>query len=599
MRVPALLAIPLLIASAAALADASPPPTDSPAPSTESSATPAEGLRYRVVIDAPSPLKETLAASVNLIRWQSYDQMTSSLFDALVRQATDQTREAAATEGFFSATVDVAVDRTATPYVVTVHVATGAQATVKSAQIAVAGVAADDVAGAEAVATVKTQWPLSPGTPFRQVEWIAAKQRAVETLAGDSFAAAKLGFSEAFVDPDANTVAIDVRIDSGPVFRVGELEIEGLSRYPTELVRNYRTQRPGDRYSITELDQFVRRLNGTGYFASVHAAIDADPARADDAPVRVSVIEAPPKKLEIGLGYSTDTSFRGNVSYRDVDVDNHALQMYVESRIETKLQNASLRFVRPPYPNGWSPTVFAKAERTDISGLVTQTASAGVRMISLDERNQWQYGVAYYTDLQKPSGSPQSDSRALYADVERAWRRVDDLAAPSRGWIALAQVGAGIPGASTRGFERVLLHYGYWRPIDRQWSFTARAEAGAVFAKSRLDIPAALLFRTGGDTTVRGYAFESLGIKQGDAVLPTRYYYATSVEVTRWISDAWGIAAFVDAGNAFDDRSEARPAVGYGLGARVRTPIGPFRLDVAYGEQSRQVRLHFSVGIAF
>ena len=596
---PALLAIPLLIASAAAFADASPPPTDSPAASTESSATPAEGLRYRVVIDAPSPLKETLAASVNLIRWQSYDQMTSSLFDALVRQATDQTREAAATEGFFSATVDVAVDRTVTPYVVTVHVATGAQATVKSAQIAVAGVAADDVAGAAAVATVKTQWPLSPGTPFRQVEWIAAKQRAVETLAGDSFAAAKLGFSEAFVDPDANTVAIDLRIDSGPVFRVGELEIEGLSRYPMELVRNYRTQRPGDRYSITELDQFVRRLNGTGYFASVHAAIDADPARADDAPVRVSVIEAPPKKLEIGLGYSTDTSFRGNVSYRDVDVDNHALQMYVESRIETKLQNASLRFVRPPYPNGWSPTVFAKAERTDISGLVTQTASAGGRMISLDERNQWQYGVAYYTDLQKPSGSPQSDSRALYADVERAWRRVDDLAAPSRGWIAIAQVGAGIPGASTRGFERVLLHYGYWRPIDRQWSFAARAEAGAVFAKSRLDIPAALLFRTGGDTTVRGYAFESLGIKQGDAVLPTRYYYATSVEVTRWISDAWGIAAFVDAGNAFDDRSEARPAVGYGLGARVRTPIGPFRLDVAYGEQSRQVRLHFSVGIAF
>ena len=53
------------------------------------------------------------------------------------------------------------------------------------------------------------------------------------------------------------------------------------------------------------------------------------------------------------------------------------------------------------------------------------------------------------------------------------------------------------------------------------------------------------------------------------------------------------------AGNAFDDTSQARPAVGYGIGARVRTPIGPFRLDLAYGEQSRQVRLHFSVGIAF
>ena len=556
-------------------------------------------MRYRVVIDAPSPLRETLAASVNLIRWQTYDQMSTSLFDALVRQASEQAKEAAETEGFFSATVDVAVDRSVTPFDVRVRVTPGLQAMVKSAQITVDGIAADDTAGAAARGVVQQQWSLPPGAPFRQADWTTAKQQAVKTLAGDSFAAARLGFSEAFVDPDANTVAIDVRIDSGPVFRVGDLEIEGLSRYPSELVRNYRTQRPGDRYSIAELDQFVRRLNGTGYFASVHAAIDADPAHAENAPVRVSVIEAPPKKLEAGLGYSTDTSFRGNVSYRDVNVDNQAMQMYVDARIESKLQNASLRFVRPPSAAGWSPSAFAKIERTDISGLVTQTASIGARMSSLDERNQWQYGVAYYTDLQEPVGQPKSDARALYVDVERAWRRVDDLAAPTRGWMAIAQVGAGIPGASTRNFQRVVLRSAYWRPIDRQWSFTARAEGGAVFAASRNDIPSTLLFRTGGDTTVRGYAFESLGIKQGDAVLPTRYYYATSVEATRWIGEAWGIAVFVDAGNAFDDRSEARPAVGYGIGARVRTPIGPFRLDLAYGEQSRQVRLHFSVGIAF
>lgn len=594
----ALLVLPLLIASAAALAD-DPPASPAPPPASEPSANPAEGLRYRVVIEAPSPLRETLATSVNLIRWQTYDQMTVSLFDALVRQANEQAKEAAATEGFFAATVDVGVDRTVTPFNVTVRVTPGAQARVRKATIAIDGIAATDDAGAAARMAVQQQWPLPPGTPFRQPDWIAAKQRAVGTLAGSAFAAAKLGFSEAVVDPDANSVDLDVRIDSGPVFYVGELEIEGLSRYPAELVRHYRTQRPGDRYSIAAIDQFVRRLNGTGYFASVHAAIDADLAHADDAPVRVSVIEAPPKKIEAGLGYSTDTAFRGNVSYRDVNVGNDALQMYVDARVESKLQNASLRFVRPPSATGWSPSAFAQVERTDISGLITQTGTVGVRMSSLDERNQWQYGIAYYTDLQQPAGFPSADSRALYADVERAWRRVDDLAAPTRGWIALVQAGVGIPGASTRGFERVIVRYAYWRPLDRLWSFTARAEAGTVFASSRNDIPSALLFRTGGDTTVRGYSFDSLGVKQGDAVLPTRYYYASSVEVTRWIGEAWGIAAFVDAGNAFDDRSQARPAVGYGIGARVKTPIGPFRLDLAYGEQSRQVRLHFSVGIAF
>ncbi len=343
----------------------------------------------------------------------------------------------------------------------------------------------------------------------------------------------------------------------------------------------------------------MRRLNGTGYFASVHAAIDEDPAHAADAPVHVAVIEAPPKRLEAGVGYSTDTAFRGNMSYRDVDVASRALQMYIDARVESKLQNASLRFVAPPAASGWSRATFARIERTDISGLVTQTATAGIRMSSLDERSQWQYGAAFYTDRQQPFGLSADDSRALYVDVERAWRRVDDLAAPTQGWIALLQVGAGVPGASTRGFERVIARYGLWEPLGLRWSLAARAEAGAVIAGDRTDIPSALLFRTGGDTTVRGYAFESLGIKQGDAVLPARYYAAASVEATRWVSDAWGIAVFVDAGNAFDEASDFRLAVGYGVGARVKTPIGPFRLDVAYGEQSRQVRLHFSVGLAF
>jgi len=597
-RIAALLAVPLLIASRAPLAE---PPTTSPppTPSDASPAVPAGGLRYAVRIEAPGNLRAVLGASVDLVRWQSYEEMTESLFDALTTKAVDQAKEAVATEGFFSADVTVDVDRTKTPVAVTLHVTPGPRANVASANLQVTGAAADDAEGRKAIARIRREWPLPPGTPFRQSLWDAAKSEAVTTLAGSAFAAAKLGSSEARVDPKANSVDIDVTIDSGPVFHVGDLDIQGLSRYPAELVRHYRAQKRGDRYSVADLDQFVRRLNGTGYFASVHAAIDTDPATADDAPVHVGVIEAPPKRLEVGLGYSTDTAFRANVSYRDADVAHRALQMYVEARVESKLQNASLRFVEPPAANGWSRSTFGRIERTDISGLVTQTAATGVRMSSLDERNQWQYGAAFYIDEQQATGFPSENSRALYVDVERAWRRVDDLAAPTQGYIALAQIGVGIPGASTRGFERAIARYAFWQPLSRVWSLTGRAEAGAVIAGDRVGIPSELLFRTGGDTTVRGYAFESLGLKRGDAILPVRYYTVMSIEATRWITDTIGVATFVDAGNAFDEVSDFHLALGYGIGARVRTPVGPFRLDVAYGEQSRQVRLHFSVGIAF
>ena len=85
--------------------------------------------------------------------------------------------------------------------------------------------------------------------------------------------------------------------------------------------------------------------------------------------------------------------------------------------------------------------------------------------------------------------------------------------------MANVQVGAGMPGASTRGFGRVIGKVAAWYPIDRNTTLYARADAGAVLADSRDGIPSNFLFRTGGDTTVRGYAFDSLGVKLGDAIV--------------------------------------------------------------------------------
>jgi translocation and assembly module TamA len=118
-------------------------------------------------------------------------------------------------------------------------------------------------------------------------------------------------------------------------------------------------------------------------------------------------------------------------------------------------------------------------------------------------------------------------------------------------------------------------------------------------SRTRQGIPSSFLFRTGGDQTVRGYAFESLGVKQGDAVVGGRYLAVASVEHTHWFGASWGLAGFVDAGNAWDRGTPFHAAVGYGAGARFRTPVGPIRIDIAYGRDTRKVRLHFSAGFTF
>ena len=389
-----------MLATASAFASAeTPPPTAAPSADTSAGAPAArrhasDTLRYKVVVVAPSELKPLVENAVDLVRWQSYEDMTELLFDRLAREAIEQAREAAAADGYFSANAEIAVDRTTDPATVTLTIVPGTPTRIADVRVTVVGPAATDIpAGAEAIAEVRREWLLPEGDVFRQSQWTAAKAKAVTTIAASRYAAAKLTSSEALIDPDAYKADLSVEIDSGPAFRFGPLEITGLSKYDSDLVRNFSPIHEGDPYSAPELEQFVRRLNASGYFASVHATIDPDPAHADSAPVRVSVIEGPTKKLEFGVGYSTDTEFRGNLSYSDVNVNDRGLQMYIDMRFEEKIQNASLRFVSRPDDSGWLNTYNALVERTDIENLVTKTASAGVRRQTVDEVNRWAYGA--------------------------------------------------------------------------------------------------------------------------------------------------------------------------------------------------------------
>jgi translocation and assembly module TamA len=573
-------------------------PAPLPPPAETTGSPPA--LAYRVEVVAPSPLKETLERDVGLVRWQNYAEMTVELLDRLALEAVDETRNAAAAAGYFSAAIDVRIDRSTDPAAVTLKVDVGAATRIASVHIEVTGPAATDVpVGTTLIAGLTRDWSLAEGEVFRQSAWTIAKERALAALSGTVYAAARIEHSEALIDPESRSADLAVELASGPPFRFGSFDITGLARYDASLVRNFSTIAPGDPYSVVALNQFVRRLNASGYFASVQAKIDPDTAHPENATVNVAVIEAPTRRFEGGVGYSTDVHWRANANYRDVNFDGRGLQLLADARVESKIQSGSLRFTSPPNESRWIASYGGGYERTNIEDLVTRTAAAGTRWHTVEERDETALSATYYLDEQQPFGSPSQTANSLYAEYERHWRRVDDLVAPTTGWMASAFAGAGIPGVSTRTFGRLRGRFAWWLPLDRSNELNVRAEGGAVLAGSRDGIPSKLLFRTGGATTVRGYDFESLGVADGDAIVPGRYYAVASVDAIHWIDELWGLAAFVDAGNAVDSLSGARLALGYGVGGRVRTPLGPFRLDVAYGQDAHTVRVHFSVGLTF
>jgi translocation and assembly module TamA len=418
-------------------------------------------------------------------------------------------------------------------------------------------------------------------------------------LARTRYAGAKVAESRATIDPGTDSADLALVLDPGPAFAFGPVTVTGLSKYPVETVTYLAPFKPGDSYAREKVEVFLRRLNATNYFASAQVDIDEDRELADAAPVQVAVIEAPTRRLETGIGYSTDTLYRALAAWRDVNVFDSAWRLRSQLRIESKLQGLGAILELPARSDGWADSFEAAATHTDIQNLDTRGVVIGATRRRVDERRQPAFGLSYYFEQQRTESTPADLARALFARYEYTRRSTDELLFPRAGAVAALRLGASAPGLSTRSFGRVVGQLAWFHAFTRRDDIALRGELGAVLARSAQGIPQALLFRTGGDTTVRGYAFESLGVQKGSAIVGGRYYALASAECTHWFADSWGVAAFVDAGNAVDQPGAFRFATGYGIGARVKSPIGPFRLDLARGHDTGEIRVHFSVGMAF
>jgi translocation and assembly module TamA len=107
-------------------------------------------------------------------------------------------------------------------------------------------------------------------------------------------------------------------------------------------------------------------------------------------------------------------------------------------------------------------------------------------------------------------------------------------------------------------------------------------------------------FFAGGDTSVRGYAYKSLGPTDPFGnVVGGENLLVGSIELDQLIADNWALAAFIDSGNAYDELKEFDTATGVGVGIRWFSPLGPIRFDVAVPlEQGApdDYRIHITLG---
>lgn len=559
----------------------------------------AAALEYRVDIDAPSELAALLERGLSLMRWRDDPDMSGERLRRLVDESVREAKEAAATEGYFSAQVDATVDSSVEPWRVRLRVVPGRRARVREVDIRFSGPIAADREARKVLARVRQNWSLRRGEPFRQEDWEAAKRDAVREVAGWRYASARVAASEARIDPKEARARLAVEIASGPPFRFGAIDVTGSRRYPDALALNVAPLKAGDAYDRDQLILYQQRLLESGYYASVQAEVEPNPALADAAPLHVAVLEANSQRIEGGLSYNTDVGPRLEARYGNMDIFDTAWRFRSALRLDQKIQDLRLDFDSPPRPGAVWENYFAQAKEQDIQGEVTRQLSVGISHNFGAGPTPAALIVSAHSEEQRIADAVADTRNAIYFGARGQLRRTDALVSPRRGYVVALEVGGTPDALSSRQFLRGIASGTLFFPVGRSADLVLRGQAGAVLSSARQGIPSNFLFRTGGDQTVRGYAFESLGVPQNGAVVGGRRLLVGSAEYIFWITDSWGVAAFADAGDAWDSGVKPDLAQGYGLGGRFRTPIGPVRADLAYGERTQELRLHFSVGYSF
>lgn len=547
-----------------------------------------------VTLVAPEPVRAFLAQHLDLPARLAGDDAQAVLTRRTGRAATDLL----ATEGYF--TPRIAVRRTADAGLV-VEVEPGPRTRVDSVNIEFLGNLADEDAGLAARRErLRAGWPLKAGAAFRSADWEAAKSALLNDVAASDHAAARLAGSRAEVDPLRATARLSVVIDSGPAYRFGPLSIAGLKRYDAALVQGLAPFAAGDPYRRAALLTFQTRLQNAPWFHSV--SVEADPASAsgDAVPVHVALAETQTQRIGFGLGYGTNSGARGEINYRNHDFLDRAWEFNSGLRIDEKRQALSADLGLLPDARGYRLAFGGLIEASNIQGLASTRQVLGATRSRAEDRVETRLGLDWQREERRPAGAAVQTDDALTLDWRWILRAADDALNPRRGNVIDFRLG----GASThllsdRDFVRTQLRAQQWWPIGERDTLSLRGEVGYTAATSRFGIPQDYLFRTGGGQTVRGYAYQSLGVREGDAVVGGRALLVGSLEYTHWLDGPWGAAVFVDSGDAADRWRDLKPATGIGAGARWKSPVGPLAFDLARGSRNGRWHPHFALMVAF
>jgi outer membrane protein insertion porin family len=517
---------------------------------------------------------------------------------------------------------------------------------------------------------------LTPGSAYFVPRIAADREAVLVEYFNEGFASADVQV-QPVLSEDGTSASLAYRITEGPQTIVDHILIIGNTRTDQDIIRRELLFRPGEPLGLADLVESRRRLAALGLFRRIQITEVAH-GSSNKKDVLVAIEESPATTISYGGGLEASRRLRRSdqggaeerfefaprgffdVGRRNLGGKNRSVNLYTRVSLRPddspdeadgdRFGFSDYRIVmtyREPRPYGLAGDLtmtgaIEQGVRSSFNFIRKGVTAELQRRLSPAIRTTGRYTFATTRILDARLGE---EEQAL---IDRAFPQVrlstfalaitrdtrDDSLEPTRG--TLLGFEGSVAARALGGQVGFLKGYGqasWFTPVPgRQGTvFAARLGVGLADGFKRTvvqpnesgepvettieEIPASERFFAGGDTTIRGFALDTVGTPGtvspqgfplgGNAVL------LMNGELRVPVTGTLGAAFFVDGGQVFErvtdvDFGELRGSVGFGL--RYRVPgLGPIRVDLGFKLDRREIAgrleparaFHFSFGQAF
>lgn len=470
--------------------------------------------------------------------------------------------------------------------------------------------------------------PVREGAQLLHSDYEDLKSSLSAVAVDHGYFAARFNRSELRVDLQRNVADVTIDFDPGERYQFGSIHISPIEALSARSIARYLPFVEGSPYSSEMLIKLRESLNDSQYFSEVAVTpqLSMNPARgtsgggdldarqqagsyigARAVPVTIELTPRARRSWSAGLGVTTDIGPRLTLAYQDHYFNRSGHRLHADAALSPTRQEPNLSYVIPLR----DPATESLSISTGYLGQQTDAFSSDTYRVGVSYRSTvdaWLLGNAWlqniYTNFQRENSEIndlREQSNLTISGINWSRTQSDDPIFPTRGWRLFGQIsGASNAFLSDMSFLQLHASGKFIYPFG-PGRLLLRAEAATTIVDALEELPVTIRFFTGGDQTVRGYQFNSLGARNElGEIIGGKHLLTGSAEYDFEVRPGWKMAVFYDVGNSFADFAAIQLHKGVGIGVRWMSPIGPIRADLGMGVGSSaekdSFRLHITMG---